>query len=221
MLRRLASVRARTTLLAVLLTGLTLTAASVLLVLSLDRSLGHNDDVVDRARVHDLARLAGTGSLPRRLDAGGEGVAQVVGPGGGVIAASANVAGRGLVTSYRPPAGGLVVRTVRDAPDDDETETYRVWMLTTPTAAGPVTSYVGTSTEARHEATRILRARPARRGPAAGRAARGRHLGGDRAGTAARWRTCAPRWPRSATTAWTGGCRSRRSTTRSAGWPPP
>ncbi|NUR07601.1 MAG: HAMP domain-containing histidine kinase, partial [Nocardioidaceae bacterium] len=49
------------------------------------------------------------------------------------------------------------VRTVDGAPDDDETEDYRVWLARADTPGGPVTVLAGSSLESVREATRTLR----------------------------------------------------------------
>jgi signal transduction histidine kinase len=80
-----------------------------------------------------------------------ESVAQVVDDSGRVIAASANAAGAPPLTD-EPPTGGLRLEEIV-GPDDQETEHYRVWTSTGPTATGRVRVYVGNSLEAVREAT--------------------------------------------------------------------
>jgi signal transduction histidine kinase len=156
--RRLGSVRARTTLLTTLVSGTALTLAAVFLVLTLDRSLHRAGDDLARERLGDLSGLAADSSLPRVLRGiGGEGVGQVFDGGGTVLAASPNIVGRPPVTRYTGRALTPVLQVLRDAPDDDETETYRVWVMTAPTADGPVTVVAGSSVEAVGEASRALR----------------------------------------------------------------
>jgi signal transduction histidine kinase len=152
------TLRARTTGLVVLVTGLTLAAGGLLLVLALQGRLTASNDRVDRTHLRELAAAAATGRLPDPItDVGPEGVAQVVAADGTVLAASANITHAGPIADLRPgtdPEVGSVV-----APDDDETEHYRLWAMT---AAGPdgrpVTVYVGTSEEAVTEAGRTLAA---------------------------------------------------------------
>jgi len=152
------TVRVRTTVLATLFVGLTLTLGAVTLVRTLDHSLQRSSDGLNRARVHDLVALAGHGALPPVLtNLDDNGVAQVVDESGRVLAASPNVEGAGPITDERPLGPEPVVRTVRDAPDDNETETYRVWMLTATTPDGVVTAYAGSSLEAVPESSQVLR----------------------------------------------------------------
>lgn len=152
------TVRLRTTLLATLFVGLTLTLGAITLVRTLDHSLVRSADGLDRARAQDLVTLAGLGALPAVVsNIDDNGVAQVVDGSGRVLAASPNIEGAGPITPERPEGPEPVVRTVRDAPDDNETETYRVWMLTAQTPRGVVTAYVGTSLEAVPESSQVLR----------------------------------------------------------------
>ncbi|MFC5176146.1 ATP-binding protein [Nocardioides taihuensis] len=150
------SLRARATLAAVLLFGATLAVASALLVSTLERHLTAASDELARARIHDLLVQAGSGELPATLrNVDDDGVAQVVDGQGRVVAASANIAGAGRVSDLDPGAS-YVVRTVR-GPDDDETETYRLWAAATATPGGRVTVYLGNSLEAVDEASAALR----------------------------------------------------------------
>jgi signal transduction histidine kinase len=150
------SLRTRATVLGTVAIAVLLTAGSVLLVTTLEDRLVAASDQLSRSRVDDLRQLAREGDLPRSLpDVGDDGVAQVVGTGGQVLAASPNVEGR-------PPIAGLGggpeprVRTLR-APDDAESETYRVWYAGGEGPTGSVTVYVGSSLEAVSEASATLR----------------------------------------------------------------
>jgi signal transduction histidine kinase len=155
---RLGSVRARTTLLTSVVSGAALTLAALLLVLTLDRSLHRAGDDLARERLGDLAGQAADASVPRVLRGiGGEGVGQVFDGRGRVLAASPNIVGRPPVTRYTATTRTPALQILRHAPDDDETETYRVWVLTAPSAEGPVTVVAGSSVEAVGEASRTLR----------------------------------------------------------------
>ena len=152
------TLRARTTGLVVLVTGLTLAAGGLLLVLALQGRLTASNDRVDRTHLRELAAAAATGRLPDPIsDVGPEGVAQVVAADGTVLAASANITDAGPIADLHPGEDPAVDSVV--APDDDETEHYRLWAMS---AAGPdgrpVTVYVGTSEEAVTEAGRTLAA---------------------------------------------------------------
>lgn len=152
------SVRARATALASVVVGVALTLGALGLVVTLDRSLVGSDDGLNQARAHDLAVLASRGTLPGVLrNVHDQGVAQVVDESGRVLAASPNIRAAGPITTFRPEGDAPVVRTVENAPDDNETENYRVWALNVATATGRDTVYVGTSLEAVPEASRTLR----------------------------------------------------------------
>jgi signal transduction histidine kinase len=136
-----------------------LSVGAVALLLTLDRSLVTSRDGLARARTADLAVLAERDALPAVLtNIDGDGVAQVVDASGRVLAASPNIAGAGPI-SDRPASTGNrpVVRTLKNAPDDNETESYRTWVLSASSPHGPLTIYVGTSTESVPEASRTLR----------------------------------------------------------------
>lgn len=149
------TLRTRASLLATLITGITLLLASVALVLVLEDRLTAGTDALSRQRVDDLLSLAERDALPRTITTiDDEGVAQVVGDDGRVLAASANIAGAPPIGDLRPDH--LTVRTL-EAPDDDETETYRVWVARGDSPDGPVTVYVGDSLESVDEASSTLR----------------------------------------------------------------
>ncbi len=151
------SVRARTTLLATLVSGAALVAGSLLLLATLDVSLHRAGDDLARGRVSDLAAQAHDGTLPPVLESiGGEGVGQVFAADGTVLAASPNVRTAPAITA--PTSSATPVRrTLIDAPDDTEREDYRVWVVGQDTAAGPVTVVAGASLESVGEASRSLR----------------------------------------------------------------
>lgn len=154
---RRVSVRARATVMAAAVVALTLAAAALVLVATLDRSLTHSSDTLARARVDDLAGLAVNGTLPSALThVGGDGIAQVVTDDGRVLAASANIRGAGPVSAFHSTGDEPVLRTIT-APDDDETEIYRVWVRSVETNRGIVTIFVGDSAESLGEATGVLR----------------------------------------------------------------
>ena len=88
------SLRARATLLGTLVFAVLLTIGSMLLVSTLESRLTEASDQVSRSRVEDLLTLARTGDLPPTLrNVDDNGVAQVVGDDGTVLAASPNIAG--------------------------------------------------------------------------------------------------------------------------------
>jgi signal transduction histidine kinase len=155
-MRRRLSLRSRATLIGTLLFTVVLVIGSALLLATLESRLTTSSDQLSRARVADLLDLARTSGLPAELrNIDDNGMAQVVGADGEVLAASPNLAGRGAVADGQ---GGPepTVRTF-DAPDDQETETYRVWYATGPSPDGDVTAYVGSSLESVAEASAALR----------------------------------------------------------------
>lgn len=150
------SLRTKATVLAVIAFAVLLVGGSLLLVGTLESRLTGASDQVSRSRVADLLQLARTGALPAQLrTVDDNGVAQVVGPHGTVLAASPNIAGAPAIAEL-PADGTLRTRTFR-APDDREVETYRVWYAAGPTAHGTATVYVGDSLEAVSEASAELR----------------------------------------------------------------
>ena len=166
---RPATLRARTTALVVLVTGLTLAAGGVLLVLVLQDRLVASNDRVDLARLHQLAQDVEAGTVPDPIsDIDDDGVGQVVAADGTVLARSANIAGAGPITG--PITGPILTGPVTDAdpgpeptvatvvaPDDDEAERYRLWSVTATDPDGrPATVHVGTSEEAVTEASRTV-----------------------------------------------------------------
>ena len=153
---RHATLRTRATLLATAITALTLALGSVALVLTLEARLGSGADALARARVRDLLTLAVAGQLPATVTTlDDEGIAQAVTADGRVLASSPNVPDRRRIAEF-DPGERLVAHTV-DAPDDAETETYRLWAGAGPSPDGPVTVYVGTSLEGVSEASAALR----------------------------------------------------------------
>lgn len=154
----LTSVRARTTALAALVVGVTLTAGAFGLLVTLEHSLISTRDALSRARAVDLADQAEHGSLPRRLTNIGEDfVGQVVAADGTVLSASSGLIGAGPISSLQGATSMPSLRTLHGVPDDLEQENYRVWVLKTDTSSGPVTVFVGASLESVNEAVSSLR----------------------------------------------------------------
>jgi HAMP domain-containing protein len=151
------TLRARTTLLATAVTAVVLVVASVLLLSALSGQLTRSGDETSRSRARALLELAADGDLPRSVEGfDDESVAQVVAVDGTVLAASPNVTGRPAIVEPAEASETLLVMTV-DAPDDDETERYRLWVANGPSPDGTVTVAVGRSLESVGEATRTLR----------------------------------------------------------------
>lgn len=153
--RRL-SLRARATLVGTLLFTVVLVVGSLLLITTLENHLTDSSDQLSRARLADLLDQADAGDLPAVLrNVDDNGMAQVVGPTGAVLAATPNLEGRAAVAD-EPAGASPGVRTF-DAPDDQETETYRVWSAAGPSPDGEVSVYVGSSLESVAEASAALR----------------------------------------------------------------
>lgn len=151
----LASVRARTTLTAAVVTGVALVAGSIALLATLHRSLQQADDALSKSRLRDLVTLAEAGDLPAQVNAG-DGVAQVVDATGRVRTASTNIVGKPALTSFRPPQSHPVVLALV-GPDDNELEHYRLWAQRAETSQGEVTVFSGSSTESVTEAVGAAR----------------------------------------------------------------
>ena len=150
------SVRARTTLLATLVSAGALVLGSVLLLLTLDRSLHNAGDDLARSRVADLAAAAAAGRLPHPPSVGDNGVAQVFSDDGRVLTASPNITGSPPIT--RPARTATpTMRVLHGAADDKEKENYRVWVARADSQDGPVTVVAGASIESVGEASRTLR----------------------------------------------------------------
>jgi signal transduction histidine kinase len=148
--------RTRATLLGVALSALVLGLGSLLLVTTLEHRLTDASDELSLSRVEDLLDLAASDHLPAELrTVSDDGVAQVVGADGSVVAASPNIDGRPAIADL--DATGTPQVATFEAPDDAETETYRVWYAAGPAPGGPVTAYVGSSLESVDEASAALR----------------------------------------------------------------
>jgi len=142
------SVRLRITVVAALLTTLAIAVAAAVLVTTLNRSLIEAADVSSRTRANELANAATKGQLTETVaNIAEEGVAQVVTDDGKVLAASENVRGEARISDEVPPRGNAVKLIIRNAPDEDEREDYRVWAV----RGDGVTAYVGTSLEDERE----------------------------------------------------------------------
>ena len=142
------SIRLRITVLAALLTTLAIAIGATVLVTNLRSSLIEAADVSSRTRANELATAAAKGQLSETIaNIAEEGVAQVVTDDGTVLAASENVRGEERISAMIPRRGDPVKLILHDAPDEDETEDYRVWAV----RGTGVTAYVGTSLEDERE----------------------------------------------------------------------
>ena len=142
------SVRLRITIVAAVLAALTIAIAAVVLVATLRGSLIESADVASRMRATELTAAAKRGLLSDLItNIAEEGVAQVVADDGKVLAASENVQGESRISGVVPPRGRPARLILRNAPDEDEVEDYRVWAV----RGDGITAYVGTSLEDERE----------------------------------------------------------------------
>ncbi|MGH3473820.1 MAG: sensor histidine kinase [Aeromicrobium sp.] len=142
------SIRLRITVVAGLLAAIAIVIAGTVLVTTLRSSLIEASDVSSRTRANELVNAAAGGLLSDTIaNIAEEGVAQVVTDDGAILAASENVRGEARLSDVVPEGNDPVRLILRNAPDEDETEDYRVWAV----RVGGVTAYVGTSLEDERE----------------------------------------------------------------------
>lgn len=151
----MASVRVRTTVLAVAVLAVALAAGGVALVLVVQRSL-HDGLVTNATAEADAAAaLAVQGTLPSQIPVRAGVAVQVVDGAGRVVSASADLAGLPALSRVRPAVGTheiLRTRPVFRGDDDDDLTVA----TTVRTAHGPVTVYAATSTEPTENSTHLL-----------------------------------------------------------------
>lgn len=159
LLARLGTVRARATLAACGVVGITLAVAAVGLVVVLRRSLVADIDATAGARAADIAAQAAQGPLPPTLAVrpGERALVQVVDGAGGVLASSRNLEGQAPITDLRPTGTAAVFRTMRGLPVGDEREYFRVVALAASSPSGPVVVYVASSLEVVGETVAAVR----------------------------------------------------------------
>ncbi len=152
------SIRARATLVATAATAATLLVASLLMLRAVEDSLTESRDQAAQARAARIvAALATGGAVPARLEVGEDEMAQVVAGDNTVLAASDNLGDAPAVTDLAPAPGTFTMSTVSRVPDDEDTETFRVWATAGRATGAPVRVYVGTSPERVHEAVAATR----------------------------------------------------------------
>lgn len=155
--RHLLTIRARTTLVASLAVALTLVVASVAVVLILRRTLVQNIDEVADLRAEDVVALARQGLLPHTLAnlEDEDAAVQVVDDNDTVLAATANLAGEGRLTTF-VPGRHSTARTLRGVPGIGSHEA-RVTAMRSRADGSFVTVYVATSLEPVDETLSIVR----------------------------------------------------------------
>jgi signal transduction histidine kinase len=142
------SLRARVTLAAALIFGVSVTALSVLILWGVNRSLQSSVDNVARQRARDVAVLAAAGKITDTVPSTGEdiGAVQILDQAGTLLASSADMEGNEPMVAYPIPAallaGGAV--TSSDLPIGDGTA-YRVVTTQTTMAGRPATVVVAAS----------------------------------------------------------------------------
>jgi signal transduction histidine kinase len=143
------TVRARTTLLAVVVVGLALAVGAVSLVASLRWSLERNVTDAARLRAHDVAALAARSGIPNPLSFPGDdkGMVQIVAPDGTVVASSSNMQGEPPIAQFPIGISGSAVRTLTSLSIGDG-ERFRVVGLSARTPSGPAVVYAAQSLDA-------------------------------------------------------------------------
>ncbi|MGH9077104.1 MAG: sensor histidine kinase [Acidimicrobiales bacterium] len=112
-LGRLGSVRARTTILAVLVVGAALAIGALGLLDLLHTSLQEGVETTAEAQLYDVDSLLRLGHLPAELPGSRDGTfIQVVGSDGRVIATSATLLGARPISALRPGEDGSVIQTI-------------------------------------------------------------------------------------------------------------
>ncbi|HEY3674207.1 MAG TPA: HAMP domain-containing sensor histidine kinase [Acidimicrobiia bacterium] len=145
-MRRLATVRVRITVAAVLVVGASLVAGAFWLVRAHRDGLTTNLETTARLRSQDVAASVGDGNFSPRfaVPRGDENLVQVVDEHGVVVAESANIVGDARISHLRPDADGYSVRTVAGLEDEGP---YRVVARRVHAASGTYVVYVARSLE--------------------------------------------------------------------------
>jgi signal transduction histidine kinase len=166
LLHRAGSVRARATIVALVIVGAAMALGAVGLLALLRSSMTEGVETTVRAQVADVAALVRLGQLPAQLPAGRGGTfTQVVGPDGKVVASTASLLGTEPISRTQPGEDGAVIRTIPTLSDrasdsaNDSEGPYLLLAQTVPAAevggggARPVTVYVAGSLHPVNEAT--------------------------------------------------------------------
>lgn len=153
---RLATVRVRITLAAVLVVGIALAAGGAWLVSAQRRSLTKNVETAARLRSRDIAATIDDGEFPDTLAVprGDENLVQVVDTQGRVVASSTNLRGEARVTTLTPDARGYATATVDRVAEGDGP--FRIVARRITTRAGNYTVYVAGSLEGVEDSTNSL-----------------------------------------------------------------
>jgi signal transduction histidine kinase len=146
--RRLATVRVRITLAAVLVVGLALAAGAVWLVGAQRDALTDNVETAARLRSRDIATTIADGNFPSTLAVprGDENLVQVVDASGRVVAESANIEGEPRFSHLRPHEDGYAAHSVSQLAAGEGS--FRVVARRVSTQSGDFVVYVAGSLEA-------------------------------------------------------------------------
>ena len=160
LLRRVGTIRARTTIAACLVVAVALAISAVLVLAVLRDSLVDNVDRATRARAVDLAAAAKAGSLPEEPALPGEedAIVQVVDESGKVRSASVNFANRPPITTDRPVGSRPERHTMQGLPEAEDTTDFRIVALRTDDNMGKTLYvYVANSLEPVEESVDAVR----------------------------------------------------------------
>jgi signal transduction histidine kinase len=155
-MRRLATVRVRITLAAVLVVGVALAAGGVWLVRAQRESLTRNVETAARLRSRDIATTIDDGEFPDHLAVprGDENLVQVVDDNGKVVATSSNVETATRLTDLPPGDDAYATTTVDHLPGGDGP--FRVVARRVKTGSRTYTVYVAGSLESVDDSTSSL-----------------------------------------------------------------
>jgi signal transduction histidine kinase len=145
--RRLATVRVRITLAAVLVVGIALAAGGAWLVRAQRNALTNDVETAARLRSRDIAATVADGKFPATLaiPRADENLVQVIDANGKVVAASPNIVGEARISTLNPGPSGYASRTLDSLPVGDTR--FRVVARRVATTSGTYTVYVAGSLE--------------------------------------------------------------------------
>jgi signal transduction histidine kinase len=157
--RRIASIRVRTTLAACAVVAIALVVGEILVLNELRRSLIDNVDRSATSRAEDVVALVRQDDRPPEIPAeGDEGrLVQVVDQSGRVIASSADLLLSPAMTTFRPRGTGVELRTLKrlELADDEDMRLAAVW-ASTPSGARRIV-YAAARLESASESVTDLR----------------------------------------------------------------
>lgn len=159
LLRRVGTIRARTTVAACLVVAVALAVSAILVLAVLRRSLVDNVDRATLARAQDIAAAVRQRSLPKKPAAPGEEdtIVQVIDASGRVRNASANFDGRDPIAVARPRSTRPERHTMSGLPEPDDTTEFRIVALRASTGAHASSVFVATSLEPVDESVDAVR----------------------------------------------------------------